>query len=262
MEMDPRARAARYYDLNPRFPSDVPFYLDRLPKGGATVLELGCGTGRVSVPLALGSTFLHGVDHSPAMAEICRGKLLASGLRPERACVSFADITDLRLDTRFDFVVAPFRVMQNLVSDAQVVGLFAVVRAHLNVGGRCILNAFRPNRVPEVLLTDWCSSDETLEWDVPFENGRVVHSNRRTRILAEPLVLCPDLIYRQYRGDRLEDETVLAIAMRCWYPDELLSRIRAEGFEVTGAWGGYGGEAYGEGPELVVEFTLSGRGDR
>jgi len=42
--------------------------------------------------------------------------------------------------------------------------------------------------------------------------------------------------------------------MRCWYPDDLLGRVAAEGFAITGAWGGYAGEPYGKGPELVVEL--------
>lgn len=54
------------------------------------------------------------------------------------------------------------------------------------------------------------------------------------------------------------DEATLRIAMRCYYPDELVARIEAAGFQVTGRWGGYAGEVYGEGPELVVAFGHRG----
>lgn len=253
--MDVRESTARYYDLNPEFPADVPFYLDRMPSGFPQVLELGCGTGRVSVPLARHSAFLHGVDHSAAMAEICRAKLEAAGLGPARARISIADIADLHLGQRFDFIVAPFRVMQNLASDDQVAGLFAGIHEHLAVGGRCIVNVFRPNRDPDIIRSEWCSAQESFEWEAPLDGGRIVRSVRPARCEKEPLVLYPDLIYRHYLGDRLVDETVLSIPMQCWYPAELLSRIRAARFAITGTWGGYAGEAYGEGPELVVEFT-------
>ena len=73
----------------------------------------------------------------------------------------------------------------------------------------------------------------------------------------ERLVLYPELIYRRYEGEELIDEAVLRIAMRCYYPDELLSLVVAEGFRVVNKWGGYAGEPYGEGPELVVEFAGS-----
>jgi len=253
--MDPRAAAARYYDLSPEFPADIPFYLDRLPSAASRVLELGCGTGRVTVPLANASARLHGVDHSEAMVDICRRKLAANRVGPDRAQVTVADIAALQLDTQFDFIIAPFRVMQNLGSDAQVAALFHGIREHLAVGGRCILNVFRPNLDPVALSDQWCSSEETLEWEAPVEGGRIARWVRRTRLEAGPLVLYPDLIYRKYAGDRLVDETVLSVPMRCWYPKELLTKIHAEGFVVTETWGGYGGELYGEGPELVVEFT-------
>jgi len=70
-------------------------------------------------------------------------------------------------------------------------------------------------------------------------------------VRPEPLVLFPDLIHRRYPGSRLQDEAVSSIATRCWYPEELQERIRKAGFVVTGSWGGYEGEPYGPGPELI-----------
>ena len=42
--------------------------------------------------------------------------------------------------------------------------------------------------------------------------------------------------------------------MRCYYPDEFEQLINGHGFEIVQRWGGYAGEIYGEGPELVIEF--------
>jgi hypothetical protein len=68
-------------------------------------------------------------------------------------------------------------------------------------------------------------------------------------------VLRPELVYRSFQGDDLVEEAVLQIVMRCYYPDELLTRIRGERFRVMATFGGYAGEAYGQGNELVVEFA-------
>ena len=67
MQSDIRAEAAQYYDTNPAIPDDIAFYQARLPWSDASVLELGCGTGRVLLPLAALCGFIHGIDRSQAM---------------------------------------------------------------------------------------------------------------------------------------------------------------------------------------------------
>ncbi len=68
------------------------------------------------------------------------------------------------------------------------------------------------------------------------------------------MVLYPRLIYREYEGDVMVDETILDIPMRCYYPDEFQQLVTDHGFEIVDLWGGYSGEPYGEGTELVIEF--------
>jgi SAM-dependent methyltransferase len=253
--MDPRAATAAYYDLEPAFPTDIPFYLGQLRSPTDTVLELGCGTGRVSVALAPQASFLQGVDLSPAMIEQCRRRLRDAAIGDKRATVTVGDISDLQLGRRFDLVIAPYRVFQNLTTEAQITGLFATLRAHLASGGRAILNTFRPYDDPPTLVAKWSNSQEDLDWERPVEGGRVTCSVRRSGVSADPLVLYPDLIYRRYRGEVLVEEAVSQIAMRCWYPEELVTRVEREGFAVIQRWGGYAGELYGEGSELIIAFT-------
>ena len=253
--LDIRAGPARFYDSNPHHLNDIPFYLERLPYPGARVLELGCGTGRVSIPLARHCGFLHGVDLSMAMLEECRSKIQESGLGDDRITVSKADIADFDLEARFDLIIAPFRVMQNLETDAQLSGLFQGIRRHLSEGGRCILNVFHPNRDPETLRKEWVSEEENLAWEVHSGEERIACFDVRRGLSTDPLILYPDLVYRRYLGETMVDEEVLSVPMRCYYPGEFSSLITSEGFEIQGKWGGYSGEEYGGGKELVIEFS-------
>ena len=68
MSDDIRAEAVKYYDVNPTIPDDIAFYQARLPSSDASVLELGCGTGRVLLPLAAVCGFIHGMDRSQAIS--------------------------------------------------------------------------------------------------------------------------------------------------------------------------------------------------
>lgn len=256
MSDDWRDDAAQYYDTQ-RFPiDDVPFYKEHVPHPAARVLELGCGTGRVLIPLAGVCGFIQGIDSSEAMLAICREKLGAAGVPEEQARVTHADITDFDLGERFDLIIAPFRVFQNLESEEQIDGLFRCVGNHLAPGGTCILNVFKPNLDPEALRRTWCTTDEHFDGEAWVDGKRIVRHHRRPRMDPEKRVIYPEIIYRRYDGDALEDVSVLKIAMRCWYPDAFARLITDHGFRIIERWGGYAGEPYGEGPELVVQFTF------
>ena len=84
MSDDIRAEAAKYYDVNPTIPDDIAFYQARLPLSDASVLELGCGTGRVLLPLAAVCGFIHGMDRSQAMLARCLQKLQAAAIPPTK----------------------------------------------------------------------------------------------------------------------------------------------------------------------------------
>ena len=106
------------------------------------------------------------------------------------------------------------------------------------------------------MRTDWVSDQGNLAWEIGTPGGRVACFDKRERIDADRRVLYPKLVYRRFEGDDIVEEAVLRIAMRYYYPEELTSVIESHGFKVLGKWGGYAGEAYGEGGELVVEFGV------
>jgi SAM-dependent methyltransferase len=257
MSTDLPENAARYYDLSPENPDDVPFYQQRIPSPQARVLELGCGTGRVLVPLVEKCSRIVGVDVSEAMLALCRRKLAERRLLSPRAEVRQGDITEIELREAFDLIIAPFRVFQTLETDREVSGYFTTVRDHLSPGGTAILTAFRPSLDADRMRREWVTDHEKFRWEVPFQGGRVTLHDRRPSMERQKLVVYPELVYRRYEEDRLLDEAVLKIAMRCYYPEELLNLIADQGFRVVNRWGGYAGEPYGEGPELVVEFARS-----
>ncbi len=244
MAVDIRAAAAKYYDANPYIPDDIPFYKALIPAPDAHVLELGCGTGRVLLSLAESCGYIHGIDASEAMLSVGRTKLHSAGIPPSRARLEVGDITTFDLGRTFPSIIAPFRVFQ-----------FRCVRQHLSPGGTCILNVFNPYRDAETLRREWCTDAEMFCWEVAAEGGRVSCHERRPRMDAEKLILYPELIYRRYQREALTEEAVLQIAMRCYYPDAFEELIVGHGFQVIKRWGGYAGELYGGGPELVIQFS-------
>jgi SAM-dependent methyltransferase len=255
MHEDMRAEAAKYYDVNPMIPDDLAFYQARLPSSDAVVLELGCGTGRVLIPLAAVCGFIHGLDRSQAMLARCLQKVQAAAIPPTKACVELGDITQFALGRALDLIIAPYRVFQLLETDAQVDGLFRCVRTHLAPGGTCILNVFHPQGGFEGVQQEWETATEVCRWEVTVDGVRLRCDERWLRLDPERHILYPELIYRRYVGGAWVEDAVLQIPRRCYAPDDFEQVILEHGFRIVQRWGGYAGERYGEGLELVVQFS-------
>ncbi|MEM9915080.1 MAG: class I SAM-dependent methyltransferase [Planctomycetota bacterium] len=252
---DYREDAARFYDLWADPYDDVSFYRAKLPSPDAEVLELGCGTGRVLLPMVKSCRFIYGIDHSPGMLEICQRKLDDAQIAPDRARVEQGDITALDLGRTFDLITAPFRVMQNLETDGQVAGLLDTIRRHLGPDGTAILNTFRPRGDRQSLYDFWSSRDGTEVVEKQTAIGLMRMTDDCRRYQTDPLIVFPVLRYEHLENGKVVGAAELPISMRVWYPDELLDVITAAGFRITGRFGGYAGEPWGEGKELVVAFT-------
>jgi SAM-dependent methyltransferase len=254
MSEDIRAEAAKYYDVSPTIPDDIAFYKARLPSSDAAILELGCGTGRVLLLLAAVCSFIHGIDRSQAMLACCRQKLQAAAIPSTKAQVELGDITDFALGRPFDLIIAPYRVFQLLETDVQVDGLFRCVHMHLAPGGTCILNVFHPQGGFARVQQEWGTTTEVFRWEVLVDGVRLRCDERLLRLDSERHILYPELVYRRYVDDAWVEDAVLQIPRRCYAPDEFEQVILDHGFRIVQRWGGYAGERYGEGPELVVQF--------
>jgi SAM-dependent methyltransferase len=147
---------ARYYDLqHGRFADDIPMYL-RLARElavGRSLLEIGCGTGRVMIPLLNAGYRVVGVDESKGMLQIASERIgvenIPSGREPSGAhtlsargewALIEADARGFALDERFGMVfIAHNTFLHNLTRDDQLNTLRAVHR-HLLPGGPLIVD--------------------------------------------------------------------------------------------------------------------------
>jgi len=134
-------RVAHLYDAYVQTELDIPFFLEEAKKAGGPVLELMCGTGRVSIPLLEAGIDLTCVDSSAGMLEVFRNKLRDSGLSAE---VIEADVCDLSLDRRFDLIFIPFHSFAEITDPAQQRQALRAIRSHLSPTGRFICTLHNP----------------------------------------------------------------------------------------------------------------------
>ncbi len=93
------AQIAHYYDLtHDALTADIPFIMAQAGAPPATILELGCGTGRLALPLLKAGHYVVGVDNSPEMLARARARFAALPLDlQERAAFYEQDMTALAL---------------------------------------------------------------------------------------------------------------------------------------------------------------------
>ena len=114
---------------------DVTFWQKMARGTRGPILELGCGTGRVSLPAARVGARVIGIDRSAAMLARARTRLRRSKLGGRLQLVR-GDITALPFhDRRFDLVMAPYGILQSLLDDEVVEAALRSVRRVLAAGG-------------------------------------------------------------------------------------------------------------------------------
>jgi ubiquinone/menaquinone biosynthesis C-methylase UbiE len=127
---------------------DVPFWRRVASEAGGPVLELGCGTGRVSLPLGRAGVNLIGIDRSAPMLDRARRRILKSSDPQIRTSLRLVrgDIRSLPFqDETFPMVLAPYGILQSLIRPRDLTATLASVARVVAPGGR-----FGIDLVPDV----------------------------------------------------------------------------------------------------------------
>ena len=226
---------------------DVDFYVAEAQRTRRPVLEIGCGTGRILLPIARAGCEITGVDSSPAMLERARARLERE---PEdlqsRVTLHQGDARDVDLGGKFPLVIAPFRVMQHMTTEADQLAFLANVARHLEPGGRFIFDVFNPS-FDRLVGVDGAEREDTPEHRLA--DGRTLRrSYRIVRVRWLDQVSESELIY-YVDGKRY----VQAFEMRWYLAAELRHLLARAGFRVREMYGDFGRGPVVDGcPELVV----------
>ena len=98
------------------------------------VLELGCGTGRIAVPVAKAGARLVGVDRSAPMLSRARRRLKRARIQ-DRALLVRGDLRTLPFPAGFPHVMAPYGILQSLTREADLSATLSSVARTLRPGG-------------------------------------------------------------------------------------------------------------------------------
>jgi ubiquinone/menaquinone biosynthesis C-methylase UbiE len=182
---------AERYDITRKapFPGELEYYLACLNNPGGEVLELGCGSGRLLVPMAKRGINITGTDASPHMLAACERRCADEGIHPN---LHLQTMQQLNIDRQFAMIFIADGTFGLLVEDADVELMLEGAYRHLEPGGVLAFDF----GTPAIQLED--DHTEPRPWSnwVEAEDGTVILSR------ATPAVYDRNLgLWREFRID-------------------------------------------------------------
>jgi ubiquinone/menaquinone biosynthesis C-methylase UbiE len=227
---------------------DVPFWRRVAREAGGPVLELGCGTGRITLPLARAGVAIVGVDRSAEMLALAHRRVRAlrrgSPRVPARSRRRVAVPALIRGDIRalpfaaatFPMVLAPYGILQSLLRDRDLTATLDAVARVLTPGG-----AFGIDLVPDV--PNWREYANRIQLRGKAARGAhltLVESVRQDRVRRLTTFEQRYIVRRGLRtAEHRFDLTFRTLTVR-----QMTARLERAGFAIRTVLGDYRGRPF------------------
>lgn len=211
-------------------PDDVAFYRALAAEHGSPVLELGAGTGRVTLDLATAGADVVGVELSPAMLAAARHKAEEAQLA---VTLALGDLRSFDLDAIFSLVLLTYNTVNHLHDLDDLRRCFATVRRHMDADSRFVIDTFQPSLA--FLGADPERERPILRYRDPYLEREVVLTEENH---YEPATQLNRVVWR-YAVDGQRDARVEELTMRLFFPRELDALLELSGFVIEDKYGSY-----------------------
>jgi SAM-dependent methyltransferase len=239
------------YDIEDSSNTGIAFYTALAQETGDPVLEIACGTGRVSIPIARLGFALTGLDIVPGMLELARSK--SAGLRTRWV---EGDARTFDLGEQFRLIFLTGNAFQAFLTRADQEALLERVCAHLHDEGLFAFETRNPrwstretrdeeaqwrasqhHSVGRPLFATLETRDEEEEWQTYTDiSGRDVRVSR-TQAYDHVAQILQWTTYRRRREGDQERTKITRIAVRYTFPQELEALLHYNGFTIIRQFG-------------------------
>ncbi len=234
--------SSEFYDYHAKR-GDVKFYIDFAVQSGGTVLEIGCGTGRILIPTARAGVCITGLDKSTEMLKICQRKLKDESREvSDRVKLVHADMSNFNLGSKFSLVTIPFGPFNCLVSVEEQLRCLNCIKRHLHHNGALVLDLFYPSS------REFSSGEEGFSVKTPFEmpDGRSVtwglHFNS---VDYNRQVIHEEMIYDVHYPDGHDERLVYPSPLRYFFRYEVEHLLARAGFKTESVYADFNREPFG-----------------
>ena len=241
------------------FRGDAEWYRAKARESRGPVLELGAGTGRITLQIAQDGIAVHALDADLAMLDVLRRKLAT---RPpdvrERVVVIPGDMRTFILPERFPLVIAPFRALLHNLTEEDQLACLKQIREHLAPGGRFAFNVFHPSL--EYMAQHAGAMAAIWRWAGTFprpDGGCVVRSDANRYDTVKQHVHSLHRYDEYGRDGTLMQTSLQRLQLAYLYPPDLRRLLNAAGFRSIQINGSFDGRPFeNDTDELVIEASV------
>jgi SAM-dependent methyltransferase len=238
---------------------DIPLVLTLAGQTKGPVLELGCGTGRLLLPLARAGHTVIGLDNSPAMLARARSRISAeSNPVQQRLTLLEADMTNFSLDTKVTLAIIPYNTLLHL-EPSKMEQVFKAIGRNMDDNGRLFIELVNPQlaaQTPDdrgLTLERVMVDPETGETIVQLASSWADQSRHLLHITWLYDVSPP-------QGGAVH-RTAVQATYHYIYPHEVELLLKSAGFRLAGIYGSYGGDHFNEDSERLLIMASKGKRD-
>ena len=239
-------KVADIYDFYVNVDFDIPFFVKETDGYKGEILELMCGTGRVSIPLLELERRMVCVDYSKGMLDSFERKI-----RNKNYPVSLVqmDVTNLNLDKKFGLIILPFHSITEIISTDLQIQALQSISEHLDKDGIFILTLQNPKT--RLRLADGITR---ILGKFPIDGNRQLIISYMNQYNETDKIVTGFQFYEIYDSmNILLEKRFLEINFKPITDSELRSMIKTTGFEIVEMYGDY---SYGTFDEETSNFLI------
>lgn len=231
----------KLYDYIPGYTErgDRDFFVQYCQTADGRILELGCGTGRILIPVAEAGCQITGLDLSEHMLARCREKISElDGEVQERIRIVQGNMAVFNIDDIFHTAIIPFRAFQHLIDVNDQLSCLKNINKHLKKNGRLIFDVFQVNLDVITRPITGEEIEDVPEYELPDGRklrraGRLTGYHRAEQYNDVELILY--LTDIEGNTERLAQ----AFPMRYFFKYEVEHLLMRCGFKVVGLFGNF-----------------------
>ena len=240
---------AKYYDLQDEdFQNeDLFFYQKYAGKLGRTILELGCGTGRVSLWFAEKGYNVTGLDLSETMLEQFYTKLKEKKTISQRIKIIQGDMSNFILNQKYHLIIAPGRAFQALNTQQKAEKALQCIKKHMESDGIVILDFFNPD---SFLNEEYCFNEFTV-FRKKMNNSLITMKYKCTHIDRDK-----QLVYSKYTIIHEQNNTSIKLIdeniLRYYSLEQITILMKQCGLEIVETYGWFDESSVINNREIII----------